>query len=190
MNADSLPNNVNNIFFRSVNNRFKSFKTKIKRLSHQSKIVFDEDIFMDTIIRCYETFSNCQATDDDIDNYFWKAYKLNLYSSFSKSSNVSEISIEECDSPFNIIGDEYNSEIDEIVSLIKEEVKEKFGYKIFDSWILHICNGYTYEDLENEGYSDLNLHNEFKKIKRYILNNFIKKNNKIKNLLIENNLIS
>ena len=58
----------------------------------------------------------------------------------------------------------YSDDIDEIVEIIKKEVKENFGEKIFDAWLLHICNGLTYEELECE-YAGLNLHNEFRQIK-------------------------
>ena len=70
-----------------------------------------------------------------------------------------------------------------------KEVKENFGEKIFDAWLLHICNGLTYEELECE-YAGLNLHNEFRQIKRHITQKYVNKNPKLKRLLSENNLIS
>ena len=39
---------------------------------------------MDSILRCAETFKNENATDIDVDNYFWKAYKQNMISNFTR----------------------------------------------------------------------------------------------------------
>jgi hypothetical protein len=55
--------------------------------------------------------------------------------------------------------------------------------------LLHVCNNYTYEELEKYGYKGLNLHNEFRQIKRHICSKFIKTNTKLKTLLIENNFL-
>lgn len=176
-----------NIFFRSVEPRFNSFKEKMVKLANKNKITFNEDVFMDTIIRCMETFSTENATDLDVDNYFWKAFKQNSFSNFSRNKFRDSVNLDNIGD--NLIDEEYNADIDEIVDLIKHEVKNEFGETIYNAWILHVCNGFTYAELEENGYDGLNLHNEFRQIKRHISNQFIKKNTKLKRLLIENNFI-
>lgn len=157
------------------------------KLANKNKLTFNEDVFMDTIIRCMETFSVENATDMDVDNYFWKAFKQNSFSNFSRNKFRDTVNLD--DFGDNLIDEDYNTDIDEIVDLIKNEVKNEFGETIYNAWILHICNGHTYTELEENGYDGLNLHNEFRQIKRHISNQFVKKNSKLRRLLTENNFI-
>ena len=176
-----------NEFFNRMGTGFKSFKDKIMKLSQKNNIEFNEDVFMDTIIRCLSTFPTENVTPIDVEKYFWKAFKQNSFSNFSRNKFRDTVN-------FDVFGDglineEYNADIDEIVDLIKAEVEREFGGVICDAWILHVCYDYTYEDLEKRGYEGLNLHNEFRQIKRHICNKVVKKNNKLKTLLIDNNFI-
>jgi hypothetical protein len=134
-----------------------------------------------------ETFSTENATDSDVDNYFWIAFKQNSFSNFSRNKFRNTVNFDEYGD--NIFDDEYNSDIDEIVDLIKNEVKDKFGEEIFQAWMLHVCDDYTYEELEQYGYKGLNLHNDFRQIKRYINQKFVNKNTNLKRLLRENNFL-
>jgi hypothetical protein len=176
-----------NIFFNKIENRFESFKNKIVKLSYKNNIGFDEDVFMDSILRCTETFKNENATEIDVDNYFWKAYKQNMISSRTRDKFKNFVPLDKIKDDNNDCV--YSDDIDEIVKIITKEVRENFGDKILDAWLLHICNGVTYEELECE-YAGLNLHNEFRQIKRHITQKYVNKNPKLKRLLSENNLIS
>lgn len=182
-----LKNETDNVFIRNIEPRFKSFKKKIEKMSKKYNVEFDEDIFMDTIISCMQTFSTKDATDTDIENYFWIAFKQKTFSNFSRNKFRDTINFDNFGD--DIIDEYYNKDIDEIVDLIKSEVKAEFGDKIYDAWILHVCNDYTYIELEKIGYEGLNLHNEFRQIKRHICNKFVKTNKKLKTLLIENNFL-
>jgi hypothetical protein len=170
-----------------VGPNFDMFKRKIEGRARKNKIPFNEDVFMDTIVRCMTTFSKENATITDIDNYFWKAFRQNSFSYFTRDKFRDAINLDDFEG--DIIDEEYNPDIDEIVDLIKQEVQNKFGSQIYDAWLLHVCNNYTYTELEKCGYEGLNLHNEFRQIKRYIHNKFIKENNRFKTLLVENNFI-
>ena len=175
-------------FFQSVNGaEFKSFKEKIMKRSAANNIEFNEDVFMDTIVRCLTTFSKEDATNIDVEHYFWRAFKQNSFSYFSRNKFKDSIDVEIFGD--GILNTEYNADIDEIVDLLKNEVEKEFGSQICDAWILHICYGYTYTELEQRGYEGLNLHNEFRQIKRHIFNKVVKENNKLKTLLKDNNLI-
>lgn len=180
-------NDETNIFFRNVEPRFEPFKKNIKKMATQNNIMFDEDVFMDTIIRCATTFSNKNATNKDIDMYFWMAFKQNSFSKFSRNKLRDTVSFDNID--INIFNENYNSDIDNILDLIKDEVINKFGENIYNAWILHICNEYTYTQLEENGYKGLNLHNDFRQIKRFIKQKLIKNNKILKELLRENNFI-
>lgn len=176
-----------NVFFKKIEKRFKNFKNKIIKLSYKNNIGFDEDVFMDSILRCTETFKNENATDIDVDNYFWKAYKQNMISNFTRDKFKNSVSLDKFED--NINDCVYSDDIDEIVEIIKKEVKENFGEKFLDAWLLHIYNGLTYKELECD-YTGLNLHNKFRQIKRDITQKYVKTNPKLKSLLSENNMIS
>lgn len=175
-------------FFQSVSDKeFKAFKNKIIKLSAKNNIEFNEDVFMDTIVRCMTTFSKENATNVNVEHYFWRAFKQNSFSYFSRNKFRDAINFDIFGD--NILNSEYNADIDEIVDLLKNEVDKEFGCQICDAWILHVCYGYTYTELEQRGYEGLNLHNEFRQIKRHILNKMVKENNKLKTLLKDNNFI-
>lgn len=176
-----------NKFFHNVGPNFELFKRKMEGRAKKHKIPFNEDVFMDTVLRCMTTFSKENATDTDIDNYFWKAFKQNSFSYFTRDKFRDTMNLDDFED--DIIDEEYNPDIDEIVDLIKTEVQKEFGPQIYDAWLLHVCNNYTYTELEKCGYEGLNLHNEFRQIKRHICNKFVKENNKLKTLLAENNFI-
>lgn len=182
-----LNNNDVNVFLHNIEPRFNAFREKIIKMASKNNVPFDDDVFMDTIITCTKTFSNQNATDNDVDNYFWVAFKQNSFSTFSINKFRNTVNFD--DFGDDIIDDDYNADIDEIVDLIKSEVKNKFGDNIYEAWLLHVCSGYTYTELDKCGYEGLNLHNEFRQIKRFISNKVIQNNKRFKTLLIENNLI-
>ena len=161
-----LNDNVN-IFFHNVEPRFESFKKSMKKMAMKNGISFDDDVFMDTLVSCSQTFSNQNATNSDIDNYFWIAFKQNSFSKISRNKFSDTVNFD--DFGDNLIDELYNADIDEIVDLIKNEVIHEFGNDIYNAWMLHMCEGYTYTELEKCGYKGLNLHNEFRQIKRHIM---------------------
>lgn len=184
---NSCFNDETNIFFRNVEPRFEPFKKNIKKMAIQNNIMFDEDVFMDTIIKCATTFSNKNATNKDIDMYFWMAFKQNSFSNFSRNKFRDTVNFDNIN--IDIFNENYNSDIDNILDLIKDEIINKFGENIYNAWILHICDEYTYTQLEENGYKGLNLHNDFRQIKRFIKQKLIKNNKILKELLRENNFI-
>lgn len=168
-----------NCFFRNIEKRFDLFKNKMKILCSEKHIVFDEDVFMDTIIRCSKTFRKEGVTNIDVDKYFWKSYKHNCYSKKSRDKFSDVVEIDdivdvdeiEFDRDYDDVNNSYYSEV---IDRIKSSIKKHFGERIYNAWILHVCDDYTYEHLNMCGYKDINLHNEFKKVKIYIRNFFEK----------------
>lgn len=157
------------------------------RLCTQNHYVFDEDIFMNTLIRCMSTFTKDNMTNTEVDKYFWTAFRQNMLSSITRDKFKNKVNIETI--PDTFIDTEYNFAIDEIMGIIEKTVVEEFGQNVYDAWKLHICEKYTYEELEQMGYKGLNLHNEFRQIKRYIKGKLISKNSHLKTLLVENNFL-
>ena len=186
MENDGYNANVDN-FLHNVSPNFKLFKDKMEGRARKNKIPFSEDVFMDTLLKCAMAFSKENASNIDIDNYFWKAFKYNSFSYFTRDKFRDNINLDDFED--DIIDEEYNPDIDEIVDLIKQEVKKEFGPQIYDAWLLHVCNNYTYDELKRCGYEGLNLHNEFRQIKRYICQKFANENKTFNRLLKENNFI-
>jgi len=173
------------IFSEYIEDNFNELQKKIKNKCKKELIEFDEDIFMDTILKCLTNF-NKGNNKKDIEIYFWKAFKQNIYSKLSRDISSKTTDIDEYDG--DIIDEEYNEDIDNIIDYFKKEIIKKFGSEIYDAWLLHVCNNYTYTKLEECGYKGLNLHNEFRQIKRYT-DKLMLSDEKIKTLLKENNFI-
>ena len=96
-----------NIFFHNVEPRFKNFKNKMKILSKKNNIIFNEDVFMDTLIKCSNTFSNKNATNEEIDNYFWVAFKQNNFSNFSRNKFNNTVKYKQKNKSDKALQDEY-----------------------------------------------------------------------------------
>ena len=128
MKSDCLDTHMKKFFQCVDGDGFKSFKTKMMRLAAQNDINFDEDVFMDTIIKCLTTFSKDNATDKDIENYFWIAFKQNSYSYFSRDKFKDSVDFDGFKD--SIENAEYNADIDDIVDLLKSEVEKEFGKEI------------------------------------------------------------
>ena len=173
-----------NIFARSVSVRFKSFEDKIKKMANANNIEFCEDVFMDTVVKCMDTFPTMEPKESDIDNYFWVAFKQNSISATTRNKFRNAIDIDDADDIEDV---QYNEDIDTIADVINDAIKSEFGEELYRAWNLHVCENYTYTDLNDCGYGHLNLHNAFKKIKRYVHNKVIAKNVDLKIMLEVNN---
>lgn len=176
-----------NLFFRNVEPRFEAFKQNICAIARKSGIEFDEDIFMETIIKCMKTFSTENATNTDVDRYFWKAFKLNT---FTKATRNKQIHFVDIDTILDMPDEEpYNDDIDTMAEMVEVEVRRKYGDRVYEAWRHHICDDKTYKELEEMGYVGMNLHDTFRNIKNYLKGDFLKKNTYFKTLAVENNLI-
>ena len=175
-----------NPFFTNVEPRFKTFKEKIQKMATKNKIVFNEDVFMDTLIKCMNTFINENPKDSDIDKYFWVAYRQNIINTISrdKFKNTTEVSA----LGDMLDDDNYNEEIDILAEMTEKAIEERFGHRILQAWKLHVCEDLTYKEIAKLGYDDINLHNEFREIKRYMTGKYLKTNSTYAKLAKENNL--
>jgi len=175
-----------NLFFTNVEARFDSFKERVQRNARKQKLAFDEDVFMDTIIRCMNTFSNENASNEDVDKYFWVAYKQNFISSNQRNRFKGLVFLDAMPDVF--AEDVYDSDLDVMMSMIENEVRGEFGDDIYELWYKHMCENKTYKQLASDEYSVEFLHNEFRQIKRHITGKFMKKNPEFARLVKENNL--
>ncbi len=93
------------LFIQHINDHYQELKNKYWKFCQEKAYTFDEDIFSNTILRCYETIEKKGLKDKSeqgIENYFFKSFKNNtmlepIYSRNKKrdhninSDNINEI---------------------------------------------------------------------------------------------------
>ena len=152
--------------------------------SNGSKLPFNEDVFMDTILCCAENCPDECCTDASVDNYFWVSYKHNMFNNEQRNKFNDAEDIDNIDD--NIATTQYNNDIDYIVDMIYESVEYTFGKNIASAWLLHVCDGYSILELEQMGFDTQNITNEFRKIKKYV-ENISQNNDLLHTMLTDNN---
>lgn len=69
-------------FMHYINDHYNHLKFKYINFCKEHNYVFDEDIFSDTILKCYEAINKKgkleDTTDQGIQNYFFISFKMNL----------------------------------------------------------------------------------------------------------------
>lgn len=83
------------IFLNYINDHYTQLKNKYFKFCQERQYTWDEDIFSDTIIKCYESIVKRgikDKTPQGIENYFFKAFKNNImnerrYSRIKKRDN-------------------------------------------------------------------------------------------------------
>ena len=84
------------IFLDYINSNYNKLKNKYWKFCQEKQYDFDEDIFSDTIIKCYDCIKKKGELKDKssygIESYFFKAFKNNImnekrYSRVKKSDN-------------------------------------------------------------------------------------------------------
>lgn len=155
-------------FISIISNNFerikKNFQTGLKTNGYE----FDEDLFIDTLLRCSCTLKDKQMTEKEAAKYYWVSYINSLK---RVKSNPLEFDIEEYD--IDDPEEEYNEDIDGLYNYIILSVESKFGTDISNAWREHICHGKTYKELEMMGYK-MKFNYEFKRITRFIRNHLVK----------------
>lgn len=70
------------IFIRHISEHYDELKAKYKTFCGQNNYQWDEDIFSDTIVKCYDAIAKKGAlndkTDQGIQNYFFISFKMNI----------------------------------------------------------------------------------------------------------------
>lgn len=74
--------NDQTIFINYINDHFKALKHKYRRFCTEKQYDWDEDIFSDTILNCYNAIEKKgklnDTTNQGIENYFFRSFKQNL----------------------------------------------------------------------------------------------------------------
>lgn len=93
------------LFLNYINNHYQELKNKYWKFCQEKQYTWDEDIFSDTILKCYDCIVKKgglkDKTPQGIENYFFKAFKNNImnerrYSRIKKrDNNISSDNINE-----------------------------------------------------------------------------------------------
>lgn len=149
----------------------QNFQIGLKKCGYE----FDEDLFVDVCMKCNNVLKDRELTKKECIKYLWVAYVNTL-----KRIKTNQIYITSLDCILKteeigegICVDEYNEDKDKLCEFILNAIKEKFGESVAKAWRLHICDGISYKELERE-FVGMKFNFEFKRIKKYILNNLAK----------------
>lgn len=64
-------------FLNIVANDYDSIKARFKEWTGLNNMMFDEDVFHDTILKCETTLKDKEITEEQAIRYLWKAYQTN-----------------------------------------------------------------------------------------------------------------
>lgn len=145
-NSDIASRNENNITFMNyIGENYESIKRKLKRVHNGYKeVLFDEDVFQDTILKVNESLKEKQFPIEVYEKYFCESFKRNLLreklyhfnSMTDKVYDFEDINISEN----NFI----ESKID--FKLVVEKLKKEFGNKFTEIYIDWL-KGYKIKEL-------------------------------------------
>ncbi len=150
-------------FINFINDNYDYIKNKISTVS---KTKFNEDVFHDTIIKCYNLLIDDKINvpkESDALAYLYTAYKLNIYRYRLYSNNKPKLEIEET---YKIYDNDSECKCD--IALIFENLNKKFSKDIIEVYFEYVL-GSSINHLQ-EKYKIKNLKYKFKNITAYIKN--------------------
>ena len=132
-------------FMNYIEENYESIKRKLKRVHNGYKeVLFDEDVFQDTILKVYESLKEKQLTEEVYEKYFCESFKRNLlreklYHFNSMTDKVYDFE------EMNMSEEKFiESEID--FKLVVEVLKEEFGDSLTEIYIDWL-KGYKVKEL-------------------------------------------
>lgn len=163
-------NNNNNTFINVIGKHFNEIKTKFMKQIQSLGFTFDNDVFSDTMIKCNDKYTKKNATDEEMINYFWGAFKMNTLREFNYSRNKyrEDISAVTENDDIEDVTDNiyYEDDYEKVSNMIIDE----FGLDLYKLFCLH-ANGMKYKDLVKT-IDPRELHYKFKQIREYVRKNY------------------
>lgn len=162
--------------------RYHEIKSLFKRASKTYGYNFNEDIFSEVYIKCFNALQTKNMSEIEITKYLWTAFINNTKKESKKTIyTIDIVEFLENDDVEDITYDETRYKA---VDIIIENVKAKFNKAEFDAWYLHFMENKTYEELKILGY-DFNFHNVFRNINNFIKIKLPKMNKEFKTIIKE-----
>lgn len=177
------------IFIRHINDNYERLQGRYMKFCHEKHYGWDEDIFSDTIIKCYDTIKRKGRLDDNtpegIENYFFKSFKINLQREKQYSRNAKR-DFNLTDTIEELYEDYYNSTnmtSDEKVKndlwkdfatlYIMMAVEQQFDYEFFHLFQLKMLCNLTYRELAEKTNSK-GVRNKVLAVKQWVKDNITK----------------
>lgn len=152
------------LFINHINNHYDELYYKYRQFCKEKQYDWNEDIFQDTILKCYEAIAKKgklqDTTNQGIENYFFKSFKMNIqrekqyarnqkrdlnYTSEKISSAYEDwYNANKEDSRTKLVSDLYK---DFATLYIMTVVEENFTNDYFYLFKLKQLCGYTYKQL-------------------------------------------
>ena len=133
-------------FMNYIEENYESLKRKLKRIHNGYKeVLFDEDVFQDTILKVNESLKGKQCSKEVFERYFCGSFKRNLLREKLYHFNSMTDKVYDFEDVVNLFENEFISfEID--FKLVIETLKEEFGEKltaVYIDWL----KGYKIKEL-------------------------------------------
>jgi hypothetical protein len=126
--------------YEYVNQNYNSFRRELSAYCRKSGLVFDEDVFHDTLIARVEKVNDLKK----FKNYLFVAFKTNILREKNYSRNAMRSELPE---QWDKMTD--NTEASVIWSQLKEQLEKKFGKELIEMFVEHM-NGSSIRELELE----------------------------------------
>lgn len=145
-------------FMCKIGENFEKIKKTFKNMIKKQGYDFNEDVFMDTIIKCDNKLKGKNLKYDEIIKYLWMAFKNNTLRELNYFRNNSTDVF-----PENLLEEPKDNTLFYKVSRI---IIDEFGVDMYKAFILH-ANGVTYNELDNM-YDIPDIKYVFRKIREYV----------------------
>lgn len=174
-----------------VEKRFPELQTNFKRAATRNAIIFDEDVFIDTYIKCCEQLEDTKMDEKQIIQYFWVSFLNNVRKEYRKKSylvekiDINDAFFEENSEEVEPLDEPYDDRRYKIYDTIVNYVKTIYGEDAFKAWFLHFADNKSYDELEELGYTNMNFHNIFRNINNSVKNKLPKENKEYNTIIKE-----
>lgn len=118
-------------FIKYINDNYQLLKNKYRRFCSEKMYDWDEDIFSDTILKCYEAIQRKGKLEDTtaqgIENYFFRSFKQNIQRE-KQYCRVSKRDLNINSDNINAVYEEwFNKSNDSAINKIKSDLYKDFA---------------------------------------------------------------
>lgn len=147
--------------FEAVKDDLDGIKQQFRKQTLRKGLIFDEDIFSDTLAKCNKVFRERKMDRKTGMSYFWSAFKTNTLRERNYSRNKYRV-----DSSMLDYLDVLPESNEDVFDAVKDIIVKKFGEDAFNLFLAHAC-GATYDELEDENKRN-DLRYLFRKIRDFV----------------------
>ena len=151
-------------FSSIISNNFQEIKKTFKSGLRNSGYIWDEDIFMDTYIKCDNVLGDRIMDKTEALKYFWTAYINKLKNYYKSKYSIMEYIRDD----YDMIDEEYNTFKDILCYEIYKRVEKEFGEEIANAWVDHKAYRKSVNEIMKKYGFKQDFHYTLRKIKKYI----------------------